>query len=96
MAYRKAKKNITTSDDFFLISRHKDLLKIEVHNNDSPNIIADLAVANKPFAELLRAIVKSIDNENESKANTDQPSEGGSEQSENPKQGSIPEAEIID
>lgn len=95
MAYRQAKKNVTTSDDFFLISRHKDLLKIEVHNNDSPNIIADLAVANKPFAELLRAIVKSID-ENRNDENTDQPSPDRSTQPKKHNEGEVQDAEVLD
>ena len=95
MAHRKAKKHLMQCDDFILISRHKNVLQIDVANNNSPNIIADLAVANKHFETLLREIVRVLDNENESKTNTDQPSEGRSEQSENAEQGTIQEAETI-
>lgn len=69
MAHRKAKKNLTTSDDFFMISRHKNVLQIDVANNNSPNILADLAVANTHFESLLREIVRVLDNEKED--NTD-------------------------
>ena len=49
----------------------------------------------KAIETLLREIVRVLDNENESETNTDQPSEGGSEQSENAEQGTIQEAETI-
>ena len=69
MAHRKAKKHLTMSDDFFMISRHKNVLQIDVANNNSPNILADLAVANTHFESLLREIVRVLDNEKED--NTD-------------------------
>ena len=69
MAHRKAKKHLTMSDDFFMISRHKNVLQIDVANNNSPNILADLAVANPHFESLLREIVRVLDNEKED--NTD-------------------------
>ena len=65
MAHRKAKKHLTMSDDFFMISRHKNVLQIDVANNNSPNILADLAVANPHFESLLREIVRALDNEKE-------------------------------
>ena len=95
MAYRQANKNINTSDDFLLISRHKDVIKIQSHNNDSPNIILDLAVANKPFLELLRAVLKTVD-EHQENNNTDRTTSDRSAQSAKPEQGEVQEAEVID
>jgi len=95
MAHRQANKNINTSDDFLLISRHKNVIKIQSHNNDSPNIILDLAVANKPFLELLRAVLKSVD-EHQENQKTDRPTPDGSAQPAKSEQGEVQEAEILD
>ncbi len=95
MAHRQANKNINTSDDFLLISRHKDVIKIQSHNNDSPNIILDLAVANKPFLELLRAVLKTVD-EHQENQKTDRATSDRSAQSAKPEQGEVQEAEIVD
>lgn len=82
------------SDDFILISRKKELINIDVHNNDSPNILADLAVANKPFLELLKGIIKTVDeyqkNNDSNKQATDRPT-----QPKDTKQGEIQDAEVI-
>jgi len=95
MAHRQANKNINTSDDFLLISRHKNLIKIQSHNNDSPNIILDLAVANKPFLELLRSVINSVD-EHQEKQKTDRPTPDGSSQPAKSEQGEVQEAKVID
>ena len=95
MAHRQANKNINTSDDFLLISRHKDVIKIQSHNNDSPNIILDLAVANKPFLELLRAVLKTVD-EHQENQKTDRTASDRSSQSEKSEQGEVQKAEIVD
>ena len=95
MAHRQANKNINTSDDFLLISRHKNLIKIQSHNNDSPNIILDLAVANKPFLELLRSVIQSVD-EHQENQKTDRATSDRSAQSAKPEQGEVQEAEIVD
>ncbi len=95
MAHRQANKNINTSDDFLLISRHKNVIKIQSHNNESPNIILDLAVANKPFLELLRSVIKSVD-EYTNQEDTDKPGQSRSEEPKDSEQGEIQEAEVID
>ncbi len=95
MAHRQANKNINTSDDFLLISRHKDVIKIQSHNNDSPNIILDLAVANKPFLELLRAVLKTVD-EHQENQKTDRTATDRSTQSKKSEQGEVQEAEVLD
>ena len=77
-----------------LISRHKDVIKIQSHNNDSPNIILDLAVANKPFLELLRAVLKTVD-EHQENQKTDRATSDRSAQSAKPEQGEVQEAEIV-
>lgn len=95
MSDRQARKNINRCDDYFLISRHKELIKLDTKNNDSPNIILDLAVANKPFLEFLKGVIQSVDAYTNNQS-TDKPSTSRSEEPKDTEQGEVQEAEVID
>lgn len=73
MTARKAKRHINESEDFLVLTRVKDVINVDTHNNDSVNIILDLAVANKNFLELLKSVIISVD-EYTNEKDTDQPS----------------------
>tara|TARA_R110002167_G_scaffold105434_3_gene271162 strand:+ start:846 stop:1112 length:267 start_codon:yes stop_codon:yes gene_type:complete len=73
MTARKAKRHINESEDFLVLTRVKDIINVDTHNNDSVNIILDLAVANKNFLELLKSVIISVD-EYTNEEDTDQPS----------------------
>ena len=73
MTARKAKRHINESDDFLVLTRVKDIINVDTHNNDSVNIILDLAVANKNFLELLKSVIISVD-EYTNEEDTDQSS----------------------
>lgn len=95
MSDRQAKKNINRCDDFMLISRHRDVIKIDVRDNDSPNILLDLAVANKPFLDLLKGVIRSADAYTNNQS-TDKPSTSRSEEPKDTEQGEVQEAEVLD
>jgi len=79
MTARKAKRHINESDDFLVLTRVKDIINVDTHNNDSVNIILDLAVANKNFLELLKSVIISVDEytneEDTDQSSTDRPEE---------------------
>ena len=79
MTARKAKRHINESEDFLVLTRVKDIINVDTHNNDSVNIILDLAVANKNFLELLKSVIKSVDEytneEDTDQSSTDRPEE---------------------
>ena len=79
MTARKAKRHINESEDFLVLTRVKDIINVDTHNNDSVNIILDLAVANKNFLELLKSVIKSVDEytneEDTNQSSTDRPEE---------------------
>ena len=79
MTARKAKRHINESEDFLVLTRVKNIINVDTHNNDSVNIILDLAVANKNFLELLKSVIKSVDEytneEDTDKSSTDRPEE---------------------
>ena len=81
MTARKAKRHINESEDFLVLTRVKDIINVDTHNNDSVNIILDLAVANKNFLELLKSVIKSVD-EYTNEEDTDQSSTDRPEESE--------------
>mgnify|MGYP003139815302 CR=1 FL=1 len=95
MTARKAKRHINESEDFLVLTRVKNIINVDTHNNDSVNIILDLAVANKNFLELLKSVIKSVDEytneEDTDKSSTDRP-----EESEVDFEGEIQEAQIVD
>ena len=79
MTARKAKRHINESEDFLVLTRVKDIINVDTHNNDSVNIILDLAVANKNFLELLKSVIISVDEytneEDTDQSSTDRPEE---------------------
>lgn len=95
MTARKAKRHINESEDFLVLTRVKNIINVDTHNNDSVNIILDLAVANKNFLELLKSVIKSVDEytneEDTDKSSTDRP-----EEPEVDFEGEIQEAQIVD
>jgi hypothetical protein len=95
MSARKAKRYINESDDYLVFTRKRDVINIHHKDNDSLNIILDLAVANKHFLELLKSVIKSVD-EYTKQENTDKSDSSRPKQSQDSEQDEIQEAEVID
>ena len=95
MSARKAKRHINESDDYLVLTRKRDVINVDHKDNDSLNIILDLAVANKHFLGLLKSVIKSVD-EYTKQENTDKPDSSRSEEPKDSKQDEIQEAEVID
>tara|TARA_R100001594_G_scaffold142473_1_gene189413 strand:- start:3988 stop:4275 length:288 start_codon:yes stop_codon:yes gene_type:complete len=95
MTARKAKRHINESDDYLVLSRKRDVISVDHKDNDSFNIILDLAVANKHFLGLLKSVIKSVD-EYTKQENTDKPNSSRSEEPKDSEQDEIQEAEILD
>ncbi len=94
MTAKKAKRHINESEDFLVFTRKREIINIDHKNNDSLNILLDLAVANPNFLELLKSVIKSIDEYTNQKS-TDQSSGDRPEQPSQPEQGEVQEAEVI-
>ena len=94
MTAKKAKRHINESEDFLVFTRKREIINIDHKNNDSLNILLDLAVANPNFLELLKSVIKSIDEYTNQKS-TDQSSEDRPEQPSQSEQGEVQEAEVI-
>lgn len=95
MSARKAKRHINESDDYLVFTRKRDVININHKDNDSLNIILDLAVANKHFLGLLKSVIKSVD-EYTKQENTDKSDSSRPKQSKDFEQDEIQEAEVID
>lgn len=61
MTARKAKRHMKEAEDFLVISKVKGTIYVDTKDNDSVNIIGDLAVANKDFKKYLQEILKAIE-----------------------------------
>ena len=94
MTAKKAKRHINESEDFLVFTRKREIINIDHKNNDSLNILLDLAVANPNFLELLKSVIKSIDEYTNQKS-TDKSVTSRPEQPPQPEQGEVQEAEII-
>ena len=94
MTAKKAKRHINESEDFLVFTRKREIINIDHKNNDSLNILLDLAVANPNFLELLKSVIKSIDEYTNQKS-SDQSSEDRPEQPSQSEQGEVQEAEVI-
>jgi len=94
MTAKKAKRHINESEDFLVFTRKREIINIDHKNNDSLNILLDLAVANPNFLELLKSVIKSIDAYTNQKS-TDQSGEDRPEQPPQSEQGEVQEAEVI-
>ena len=95
MSARKAKRHINECEDFLVFTRKRNIINIDHKDNDSLNIILDLAVANPHFLELLQSVIKSIDEYTNQKS-SDQSGEDRPEQPSQSEQGEIQEAEVLD
>jgi len=94
MTAKKAKRHINESEDFLVFTRKREIINIDHKNNDSLNILLDLAVANPNFLELLKSVIKSIDEYTNQKS-SDQSGEDRPEQPTQSEQGEVQEAEVI-
>ena len=94
MTAKKAKRHINESEDFLVFTRKREIINIDHKNNDSLNILLDLAVANPNFLELLKSVIKSIDEYTNHKS-TNQSGEDRPEQSSKSEQGEVQEAKVI-
>ena len=94
MTAKKAKRHINESEDFLVFTRKREIINIDHKNNDSLNILLDLAVANPNFLELLKSVIKSIDEYTNQKS-TDQSDTDRPEQPPQSEQGEVQEAEVI-
>jgi len=94
MTAKKAKRHINESEDFLVFTRKREIINIDHKNNDSLNILLDLAVANPNFLELLKSVIKSIDEYTNQKS-SDQSGEDRPEQPSQSEQGEVQEAEVI-
>jgi hypothetical protein len=81
MAARQAKKHLNESQDFLCITRVKSLLYVDYQDNDSLNLLADLAITNDDFYKYLQAVIDAVDEnkkrnneEAENSEEADQPS----------------------
>lgn len=95
MTARKAKRHINQSEDFFVLTRVKEIIFVDHKDNDSLNLILDLAVSNPHFLELLKSVIKSVD-EYTKQEDSNKPVEDRPPQSEDTIEGEIQEAEVID
>ena len=59
----KAKKHLTNAQDYLIFTVVKDKIFVDYQNNSSLNIIGDLAVANKDFANYLEEVLRAIKNQ---------------------------------
>ena len=94
MTAKKAKRHINESEDFLVFTRKREIINIDHKNNDSLNILLDLAVANPNFLELLKSVIKSIDEYTNQKS-SDQSGEDRPEQPPQAELGEVQEAEAI-
>tara|TARA_R110002110_G_scaffold979_2_gene3778 strand:+ start:247 stop:534 length:288 start_codon:yes stop_codon:yes gene_type:complete len=94
MTAKKAKRHINESEDFLVFTRKREIINIDHKNNDSLNILLDLAVANPNFLELLKSVIKSIDEYTNQKS-PDQSDTDRPEQPSQSEQGEVQEAEVI-
>jgi hypothetical protein len=94
MTAKKAKRHINESEDFLVFTRKREIINIDHKNNDSLNILLDLAVANPNFLELLKSVIKSIDEYTNQKS-SNQSGKDRPEQPSQSEQGEVQEAEVI-
>ncbi len=94
MTAKKAKRHINESEDFLVFTRKREIINIDHKNNDSLNILLHQAVANPNFLELLKSVIKSIDEYTNQKSSY-QSGEDRPEQPSQSEQGEVQEAEVI-
>lgn len=65
---RQARQHLNEGQDYLLFSVVKDKIFVDYQNNSSLNIIGDLAVANKDFANYLEEVLRAIKNQEDEDA----------------------------
>jgi len=69
---RQARQHLNEGQDYVLFSVSRDKIFVDYKDNASLNIIGDLAVANKDFANYLEEVLRAIKNQDNGKEeNTD-------------------------
>ena len=69
---RQARQHLNEGQDYVLFSVSRDKIFVDYKDNASLNIIGDLAVANKDFANYLEEVLRAIKNQkDEDEASTD-------------------------
>ena len=72
MTIRQARQHLNEGQDYVLFSVSRDKIFVDYKDNASLNIIGDLAVANKDFANYLEEVLRAIKNQpNEDQTSTD-------------------------
>lgn len=72
MTIRQARQHLNEGQDYVLFSVSRDKIFVDYKDNASLNIIGDLAVANKDFANYLEEVLRAIKNQkDEDQASTD-------------------------
>ena len=69
---RQARQHLNEGQNYVLFSVSRDKIFVDYKDNASLNIIGDLAVANKDFANYLEEVLRAIKNQDNGKEeNTD-------------------------
>jgi hypothetical protein len=65
---RQARQHLNEGQDYVLFSVSRDKIFVDYKDNASLNIIGDLAVANKDFANYLEEVLRAIKNQKDEDA----------------------------
>mgnify|MGYP003146300068 CR=1 FL=1 len=65
---RQARQHLNDGQDYLLFSVVNEKIFVDYKNNASLNIIGDLAVANKDFANYLEEVLRAIKNQEDEDA----------------------------
>jgi len=65
---RKARQHLNDGQDYVLFSVSREKIFVDYKDNASLNIIGDLAVANKDFANYLEEVLRAIKNQEDADA----------------------------
>lgn len=65
---RQARQHLNEGQDYVLFSVLRDKIFVDYKDNASLNIIGDLAVANKDFANYLEEVLRAIKNQKDEDA----------------------------
>ena len=63
MTMRQARQHLNEGQDYLLFSVVDEKIFVDYKNNASLNILGDLAVANKDFANYLEEVLRAIKNQ---------------------------------
>ena len=63
MTMRQARQHLNEGQDYLLFSVTNEKIFVDYKNNASLNILGDLAVANKDFANYLEEVLRAIKNQ---------------------------------